>query len=70
MLLLSCLDVSNGFLTKKEARLYLNRIDQNIEKAHEGRPNAPSLVHNTTPFSIKADRNDAESPSPGTEDSE
>jgi hypothetical protein len=28
---------TDGFLTKKEARNYLNKIDQNIRNAHDGR---------------------------------
>eukprot|EP00977_Amphora_coffeiformis_P008103 scaffold1815_cov208-Amphora_coffeaeformis.AAC.6 len=57
---------TDGFLTKKEARKYLDKIDQNIQKAHDGRvvvdeaclapkDDVQDLIESQTPASTEVD---------------
>ena len=55
---------NDGFLTKKEARLYLNKIDHNIRNAQDGRTDESLRQCVTNGLD-----EDAESPAPSTEES-
>jgi hypothetical protein len=56
---------TDGLLTKKEARHYLTRVDQNIATAQEGRSNNSNPI-----FTIRETKDDLESQAASTEASE